>query len=162
MRVHLPVPMLILALLLPACASLQATDLVSVGRGEAFPLYSVTRFDLQAVFLDPDPPAIGSETPGVVTQPTSETVSPVPVFLIHSEEGEFLALYARDPFLGCQIRWDEEERFRDPCHGSLYGRNGEWLSGPSDRGMDRFEVVVDAQGELAIDLSGFQFGGSHP
>ncbi len=150
-------------LLLSACARLPANSSVTIGPMDAFPLGSVTRLELRAAFDDPDPPAVGSETPGVITQPPSTRVSPVVVFLLHSSEAGFRALYARDPFRGCQIRWSEgAQRFADPCHGSLYGTEGEWLSGPGDRGMDWFGVLANGDGKLVIDLAAFQFGNPHP
>ena len=45
--------------------------------------------------------------------------------------------------LGCGYRWDEEgEQFLCPCHNSAFSIDGEVVSGPAPRGLDRYQVQV--------------------
>jgi cytochrome b6-f complex iron-sulfur subunit len=67
---------------------------------------------------------------------------------------EVLALYRKCPHLGCQIPQlcDQSEWFECLCHGSKYTILGEKRDGPAPRGMDRFDVVIDA-GVYSVDTS---------
>ena len=142
-----------------ACAERGSTTTVKIGELDDFQPSSVTQIDLPTAFNDPDPPASGSETPGVVTQVEVMLISPVPIFLVNDPSEGLIALYARDPHLGCKIRWVEtDQRFMNPCHGEQYSRTGEWLTGPSPRSLDRFAVTVTPAGEIWVDVSKFQFG----
>lgn len=148
---------------LAACARREPTTHITVGDLDAFPPGSVTRMDLHGVFEDPDPAPLGSATPGAMTEIASAQVSPVPIYLVNAGDQGVFALYARDPYRGCLITWDEaSQRFLDACHGSVYTMTGEWLSGPSDRGMDRFGVITKEDGSLVVDLTAFSFGAPHP
>jgi Rieske Fe-S protein len=142
-----------------ACAGRESTTMVRIGEIDDFPPGSVTQIDLPAAFNDPDPPASGSETPGIVTQVQGRLISPVPIFLVNDPSEGLIALYARDPHLGCGVRWVEiDRRFVNPCHSEQYSRTGEWLEGPSPRSLDRFAVTVTHAGEIWVDVSKLQFG----
>ena len=146
-------------MLLTSCLNDRKDTRVRVGRLDDFPVDTVIPIELETSFLDPDPPAIGSQTPGVVTQPVSATISPVPVFLVHHTTAGILALYNRDPHLGCQVVWEaESQRFINPCHGEQYSQKGECIAGACPRGLDRFKVIVTEEGEVWVDVSIFQFG----
>ncbi len=43
-------------------------------------------------------------------------------------------------------------RFECPCHGSIFDLAGEYIKGPSPRGMDRYEVSLDGE-ELVVDTA---------
>lgn len=74
----------------------------------------------------------------------------------------FLALYRRCTHLGCAVPWIPEEpsedalapagRFHCPCHGSIYNRYGEVVSGPAPRPLDIFSVIIQG-GEVVVDTS---------
>jgi cytochrome b6-f complex iron-sulfur subunit len=65
----------------------------------------------------------------------------------------FVALHQKCPHLGCRVpECVTSGRFECPCHGSAFTRDGEWISGPAPRGMDRFPVaVVDER--LVVDTA---------
>jgi len=55
--------------------------------------------------------------------------------------GELHALYQKCPHLGCRVPFCESSgRFECPCHASVFNRRGEYISGPSPRGMDEFPI----------------------
>lgn len=151
--------LIILVILLNSCGNGGEETRIRAGRLQDFPVGAVIPIELKTSFLDPDPPAIGSQTPGVVTQPVSVTVSPIPVYLIHDPVAGILALYNRDPHLGCQVAWEEEiQHFVNPCHGQQYSLTGECIMGSCPRGLDRFKVIVTEEGEVWVDVSDFQLG----
>jgi len=70
---------------------------------------------------------------------------------ITRSRGSLFALTQNCPHLGCRLPYCAGSgRFECPCHGSQFDLAGEWISGPSPRGIDRFAVSVD-EGRLVID-----------
>jgi cytochrome b6-f complex iron-sulfur subunit len=64
----------------------------------------------------------------------------VPVQVVR--EGDKLrALSTVCPHLGCRVRW-EQKRFFCPCHNGVFDREGNVVSGPPPRALDRYEVEV--------------------
>lgn len=75
--------------------------------------------------------------------------------------GEMIALWRKCPHLGCMVPdlCDSVKRFECRCHGSTYNILGEKLEkGPAERGMDRFAVLVEADGTVVIDTGEIVFG----
>ncbi|HLE39648.1 MAG TPA: Rieske 2Fe-2S domain-containing protein [Acidimicrobiia bacterium] len=67
-------------------------------------------------------------------------------------DGAVVALWQKCPHLGCRVPWCESSgQFECPCHGSAFNRAGEYRSGPSPRGMDRFAVTVSDDGIVEVD-----------
>lgn len=66
---------------------------------------------------------------------------------------EFLALSQRCPHLGCRVPFCESSgRFECPCHGSVFDLAGEYVRGPTPRGLDRFQLVVEGH-KLVVDTN---------
>lgn len=60
--------------------------------------------------------------------------------------------------LGCRVPFiDETGLFECPCHGSTFTREGDYISGPAPRGMDRYDVEV-VEGIIEIDTSQLRDG----
>jgi Rieske Fe-S protein len=56
----------------------------------------------------------------------------------------FVAISNRCMHLGCPVRYVQaSERFICPCHGGVYGANGEVDGGPPVRPLDRFYTKVE-------------------
>jgi len=73
-------------------------------------------------------------------------------------KGELFALSQKCPHLGCRVPYcDSSGRFECPCHGSIFDLGGEWITGPSPRGMDRYPTQVDA-GVLVVDTDTLEAG----
>ena len=83
-------------------------------------------------------------------------------YLTRVPEG-FIALWWKCPHLGCTVPWRENDpvmpgdegfatqgRFNCPCHGSLYNRYGQIISGPAPRPMDRFPLTIEG-GRIRVE-----------
>jgi cytochrome b6-f complex iron-sulfur subunit len=72
-------------------------------------------------------------------------------YLSRVPEG-FLALWQKCPHLGCTVPWRDNDRSEDsieptgrfncPCHGSIYDRYGQIITGPAPRPMDMFPITI--------------------
>lgn len=72
-------------------------------------------------------------------------------------------VFTARPQSGCSFPWQAAEQlFIDPCHGSAYKLNGEYVRSPSQRGLDRFRVDVAGNGTLTLDPSTFEPGPPAP
>jgi cytochrome b6-f complex iron-sulfur subunit len=80
-------------------------------------------------------------------------------YLSRVPEG-FVALWQKCPHLGCTVPWaanDKSEdtigpsgRFNCPCHGSIYDRYGQIITGPAPRPMDAFPVSISG-GQIRVE-----------
>ena len=69
------------------------------------------------------------------------------VFLVWDGDTTVRALSATCTHLGCQVRWDSgTTKFRCPCHGGVFDAQGNVVSGPPPRGLDRIEARLDESG----------------
>jgi cytochrome b6-f complex iron-sulfur subunit len=67
--------------------------------------------------------------------------------------GQFFALSQKCPHLGCRVPFCESSgRFECPCHGSVFDIGGEYIEGPSPRGMDRYDLQL-VDGALVADTT---------
>src|SRR3990170_898916 len=74
-------------------------------------------------------------------------------FYVTRVEGRLVALYQKCPHLGCRVPFCESSgRFECPCHGSIFNLKGEYVAGPSPRGMDSFQVELE-DGTVVVDTS---------
>ena len=80
-------------------------------------------------------------------------------WLVKQESDEVLALYQKDPHLGCTVPWrpdfefqGREGWFRNPCHSETYDLTGVCRFGPCARGLDRFPVRV-RDGRVQVDIA---------
>ena len=63
-----------------------------------------------------------------------------------------IALWQTCPHLGCRVpQCIPSQWFECGCHGSQYNRVGEYKGGPAPRGMDRFAMSVDNNGNFVVD-----------
>ena len=73
------------------------------------------------------------------------------VWIIRDPDG-FYALSAICTHLGCTPRWlAPENKFKCPCHGSGFHRNGINFEGPAPRPLERLKISLTDDGEILID-----------
>jgi Rieske Fe-S protein len=66
------------------------------------------------------------------------------VFLVWDGSKGVHALSATCTHLGCQVRWDEAStKFRCPCHGGVFDKQGNVVEGPPPRALNRVDVRLD-------------------
>jgi cytochrome b6-f complex iron-sulfur subunit len=71
---------------------------------------------------------------------------------VANADGHLFALAQRCPHLGCRVPFCESSgRFECPCHGSVFDLGGEWITGPSPRGMDQHPLSVEND-TLIVDV----------
>lgn len=67
-------------------------------------------------------------------------------WVVKKPNQEVVAFAPQCTHLGCGYHWDEQKQhFLCPCHSSTFSIDGQVLSGPAPRPLDRYEVRV--QGE---------------
>ena len=75
------------------------------------------------------------------------------VWIVRDERGVY-ALLARCTHLGCVPRWLEAEgKFRCPCHGSGFTKEGTNFEGPAPTPLHRLRLRLDDDGQLLVDKS---------
>jgi menaquinol-cytochrome c reductase iron-sulfur subunit len=66
------------------------------------------------------------------------------------------------PHLGCPTAWlAAKSEFLCPCHGSIFSKDGSFLSGPSPRGLDSLESQI-RDGHLWVRWQDFRIGMKEP
>lgn len=76
------------------------------------------------------------------------------VWIVNSE-GRLYALIAICTHLGCPPNWLEgQNKFKCPCHGSGYYKNGINFEGPTPRPLERARIYLDPDdGQVVVDKS---------
>jgi cytochrome b6-f complex iron-sulfur subunit len=70
------------------------------------------------------------------------------------EESRIYALLGICTHLGCTPRWlGAEAKFKCPCHGSGYTKDGVNFEGPTPRPLERVKVAFADDGQLLIDTA---------
>lgn len=84
------------------------------------------------------------------------------VWITRTPEG-FYAILAKCTHLGCTPVWlSVEDKFKCPCHGSGFHRDGVNFEGPAPRALERVKITLADDGQLLIDkgtLFQFEKGG---
>ena len=74
------------------------------------------------------------------------------VFLI-KKGNDFNALSARCTHLGCTLDFDAvSQRFRCPCHGSLFAISGKRIAGPARKDLISIPVKRLANGDVKVEF----------
>jgi menaquinol-cytochrome c reductase iron-sulfur subunit len=57
---------------------------------------------------------------------------------------DFIAMSNICTHLGCRVRWiADRNQFFCPCHNGVFDKNGNVVSGPPPRPLDRYEVKIE-------------------
>jgi cytochrome b6-f complex iron-sulfur subunit len=76
------------------------------------------------------------------------------VWIVRQEDGSFFAISAICTHLGCTPNWfATDNKFKCPCHGSGFYRDGTNYEGPAPRPLDRLKISLNPEGRLVVDRS---------
>lgn len=76
------------------------------------------------------------------------------VWIVRQTDGSFYAMLAICTHLGCTPNWfGAENKFKCPCHGSGFKRDGMNFEGPAPRPLDRVKIALSPEGNLLVDKS---------
>ncbi|MEO8128512.1 MAG: ubiquinol-cytochrome c reductase iron-sulfur subunit [Bryobacteraceae bacterium] len=74
-------------------------------------------------------------------------------WVVKLTDNQAVAFSPQCTHLGCAYHWDENNKnFLCPCHTSTFDMEGNVLSGPAPRPLDRFQVRVEGTKLLIGDL----------
>jgi len=72
------------------------------------------------------------------------------VFVVTEDGRDFAALSNICTHLGCRVRWVADQgKFFCPCHNGVFDKDGNVVSGPPPRPLDRYDVKVE-DGQIFI------------
>jgi cytochrome b6-f complex iron-sulfur subunit len=79
------------------------------------------------------------------------------VWIVNTEvngQQEIFALKTVCTHLGCTPNWLEaEQKFKCPCHGSGYYKDGVNFEGPAPRPLERYAISIAGDGQIEVDKS---------
>lgn len=68
----------------------------------------------------------------------------IAVYILTEDGREFIALSNICTHLGCRVRWiANTQQFISPCHNGIFDKQGNVVSGPPPRPLDRYQVKVE-------------------
>ena len=68
----------------------------------------------------------------------------ISAYVLTDDGRNFVALSNVCTHLGCRARWIADQQiFFCPCHNGVFDKNGEVVSGPPPRALDRYETKVE-------------------
>jgi len=77
------------------------------------------------------------------------------VWIVNAEyngQQEIFALKSVCTHLGCTPNWLEaEQKFKCPCHGSGFYKDGINFEGPAPRPLERYAISIASNGEIEVD-----------
>lgn len=85
-----------------------------------------------------------------------EVVSAQSVYVNRAADGHLEVLSAICPHLGCSVSWQARNgKFVCPCHGGEFKADGQYISGPPPRAMDRLPTQIK-DGKLQVHFQYFR------
>jgi len=117
-------------------------------------LLGFLRFMFPRVLFEPSPifkaGKPGDYKPGEVSERFKEDQR----VWIERQPDRLIAIQAICTHLGCTPRWlPLENKFKCPCHGSGFTKDGINFEGPAPRPLERLAIRLDDEGNIVIDKS---------
>lgn len=76
----------------------------------------------------------------------------IAAYVLTDDGRSYIAMSNICTHLGCRVRWiDERQQFFCPCHNGVFDREGNVVSGPPPRPLDRYEVKVEGEQILILE-----------
>lgn len=80
------------------------------------------------------------------------------VWAIKHDKGDVTVFSPICTHLGCGYRWDsQDQKFKCPCHASVFDSSGKVVSGPAPRPLDELPAKVE-DGEIYVIYKEFRAG----
>lgn len=125
-----------------------AAFLSAIGLG----LLGFLRFLFPRVLFEPSPIFKAGRPEDYVEGEVSERFKEEQRVWILKEGGKMVAIQAICTHLGCTPRWLAlESKFKCPCHGSGFRKDGVNFEGPAPRPLERLAIRTDSEGNLIVD-----------
>jgi Rieske Fe-S protein len=68
----------------------------------------------------------------------------ISLYVLTDDGRDFVAMSNICTHLACRVRWiADREQFFCPCHNGVFDKEGNVVSGPAPRPLDRYEVEVE-------------------
>ena len=68
----------------------------------------------------------------------------ISVYIFTENGRDYIAMSNICTHLGCRVRWiSEQTQFFCPCHNAIFDKEGNVVSGPPPRPLDRYETKVE-------------------
>lgn len=68
----------------------------------------------------------------------------ISVYVLTENGRDYVAMSNICTHLGCRVRWvTDQGQFFCPCHNAVFDKEGEVVSGPPPRPLDRYEVKIE-------------------
>lgn len=75
------------------------------------------------------------------------------VWIVRDTQGIY-AIFALCTHLGCTPRWlRTESKYKCPCHGSGFTKEGINFEGPAPRPLERLKIALGPDGQIVVDKS---------
>jgi menaquinol-cytochrome c reductase iron-sulfur subunit len=66
------------------------------------------------------------------------------IYVLTDDGREYIAMSNVCTHLGCRIRWiADQDQYFCPCHNGVYDKQGNVVSGPPPRSLDRYQTKVE-------------------
>ncbi len=113
-----------------------------------------TRLLFPRVLFEPSPKfKAGKVEDYTVGEVSTKWVNDQRVWVVR-EEDRLYAILARCTHLGCTPLWlKTESKYKCPCHGSGFTKQGINFEGPAPRPLERLKVEIAPDGQIVIDKS---------
>ncbi len=112
---------------------------------------AVIRFLTPSVFYEP-PQAFKIGNPADFPFGPPTFLSDEKIYVFRDREKGFAAASAVCTHLGCTVNYFQSDgRFHCPCHGSIFGSDGNVQHGPAPKPLQWFEVTLARDGQLRVD-----------
>ena len=125
--------------------------LVALWSAVGVSLVAVVRFLTPSVFYEP-PQTLKIGNPGDFPLGPPTFLADEKIFVFRDQSKGFAVASAVCTHLGCTVaHFQSDQRFHCPCHGSVFGPDGNVLHGPAPRPLEWFEVTLARDGQLRVD-----------